>query len=33
VAAGERELEARGGRKLKIAYDAWAMLAGLRWSF
>ena len=33
VAAGERELEARGGRRLKIEYDAWAMLAGLRWSF
>lgn len=33
VAAGERELEAQGGRKLRIEYDAWAMLAGLRWSF
>lgn len=33
IAAGERELEARGGRKLRIEYDAWAMLAGLRWSF
>ena len=33
VAAGEQELEAKGGRKLKIEYDTWAMLAGLRWSF
>lgn len=33
VAAGEQELEAKGGRKLRIEYDAWAMLGGLRWSF
>lgn len=33
VAAGNRELEAQDGRKLRIEYDAWAMLAGLRWSF
>jgi len=33
VAAGERELEGPGGRRLRIAYDAWGMLAGLRWSF
>ncbi len=33
VAAGERELQGPGGRRLRIAYDAWGLLAGLRWSF
>lgn len=33
VAAGERELHGPGGRRLRIAYDAWGLLAGLRWSF
>jgi len=33
VAAGERELQGTGGRRLRIAYDAWGLLAGLRWSF
>lgn len=33
IAAGERKLEAPNGRNLRIEYDAWGLLAGLRWSF